>query len=54
MLEPERNTAFRDAARAAAGELHWDREAQRLADEYRQAADRRGRSAGEAEERPVS
>jgi glycosyltransferase involved in cell wall biosynthesis len=38
MLEPERNTAFRDAARAAAGELHWDREAQRLADEYRQAA----------------
>jgi glycosyltransferase involved in cell wall biosynthesis len=42
MLEPERNSAFRDAARAAAGELHWDREAQRLADEYRQAAARAG------------
>jgi glycosyltransferase involved in cell wall biosynthesis len=40
MLEPERNSAFRDAARAAAGELHWDREAERLADEYREAAAR--------------
>jgi glycosyltransferase involved in cell wall biosynthesis len=38
MLEPERNSAFRDAARAAAEELHWDREAERLADEYREAA----------------
>lgn len=38
MLEPERNSAFRDAARAAAGELHWDREAERLAQEYREAA----------------
>jgi glycosyltransferase involved in cell wall biosynthesis len=38
MLEPERNRAFRDAARTAAGELHWDREAERLADEYRRAA----------------
>jgi glycosyltransferase involved in cell wall biosynthesis len=38
MLEPERNGAFRDATRTAAAELHWDREAQRLADEYRQAA----------------
>jgi glycosyltransferase involved in cell wall biosynthesis len=56
MLEPERNSAFRDAARAAAGELHWDREAERLAHEYREAAAKgtRGRPAGEAEERPVS
>jgi glycosyltransferase involved in cell wall biosynthesis len=38
MLEPERNSAFREAAREAAGELHWDREAERLADEYRKAA----------------
>jgi glycosyltransferase involved in cell wall biosynthesis len=54
MLEPDRNSAFRDAAREAAGILSWDREAERLADEYREAvADMRGRSAGEAEERPV-
>jgi glycosyltransferase involved in cell wall biosynthesis len=54
MLEPERNGAFRDAVRTAAGELHWDREAERLADEYREAAaNMRGRSAGGSEERPV-
>jgi glycosyltransferase involved in cell wall biosynthesis len=62
MLEPERNSAFREAARAAAGELHWDREAVRLADEYRESV--RGRSADarardsatrdKSEERPVS
>jgi glycosyltransferase involved in cell wall biosynthesis len=39
MLEPERNGAFRDAARVAAGELHWDREAERLAGEYRKAVE---------------
>ena len=38
MLEPERNSAFRDAARKAAGVLNWDREAERLADEYAEAA----------------
>jgi glycosyltransferase involved in cell wall biosynthesis len=38
MLEPDQNSAFRDAARAAAEELHWDREAARLAGEYRHAA----------------
>jgi glycosyltransferase involved in cell wall biosynthesis len=38
MLEPDRNIAFRRAAREAAAELHWDREAERLADEYRLAA----------------
>jgi glycosyltransferase involved in cell wall biosynthesis len=37
MLEPERNNAFRQAAREAAAELHWDREALRLAGEYRAA-----------------
>jgi glycosyltransferase involved in cell wall biosynthesis len=56
MLVPERNAAFRDAARAAARELNWDREAERLAQAYRAAAMRcmRGRPTGEAEERPVS
>lgn len=38
MLEPERNGAFRDAAREAAGVLNWDREAERLAAVYREAA----------------
>lgn len=42
MLEPERNNAFREAAREAAAELHWDREAERLADEYREAAQAAG------------
>ena len=51
MLEPDQNSAFREAARRAAGELHWDREAVRLAEQYREA-DVRGRSGGEAEERP--
>jgi len=37
MLEPERNSGFREAAREAAGELSWDHEAVRLADEYRRA-----------------
>jgi glycosyltransferase involved in cell wall biosynthesis len=54
MLEPERNSAFRDAARRAADILNWDREAELLAHEYREAVEvMRGRSAGEAEERPV-
>jgi glycosyltransferase involved in cell wall biosynthesis len=38
MLEPDRNRAFRDAAREAAAILSWDREAERLAAEYRAAA----------------
>jgi glycosyltransferase involved in cell wall biosynthesis len=38
MLEPDRNSAFRDAAREAAEILNWDREAERLAAEYREAA----------------
>lgn len=38
MLEPERNIEFRDAARQAAGVLNWDREAERLAAVYREAA----------------
>jgi glycosyltransferase involved in cell wall biosynthesis len=38
MLEPERNGAFRDAAREAAGVLNWEREAERLAAVYREAA----------------
>jgi glycosyltransferase involved in cell wall biosynthesis len=37
MLEPERNSAFREAARKAAVELAWGREAERLAHEYREA-----------------
>jgi glycosyltransferase involved in cell wall biosynthesis len=37
MMEPERNSAFREAARKAAVELAWDREAERLADYYREA-----------------
>jgi glycosyltransferase involved in cell wall biosynthesis len=37
MLDPERNSAFREAARVAARELNWDREAVRLADQYRAA-----------------
>jgi len=62
MLEPDRNAAFRDATRTAAVELHWDREAERLAGEYREA-DMRGRSddarardsatRSKSEERPV-
>jgi glycosyltransferase involved in cell wall biosynthesis len=43
MLEPERNRDFREAARRAAEELAWDREAERLAHEYREAV---GRSDG--------
>jgi glycosyltransferase involved in cell wall biosynthesis len=42
MLEPERNTAFREAARRAAEELVWDREAERLAHEYREAVEAAG------------
>jgi glycosyltransferase involved in cell wall biosynthesis len=38
MLEPDRNTAFRDAARKAALTLNWDREAVRLAAVYGEAA----------------
>jgi glycosyltransferase involved in cell wall biosynthesis len=38
MLDPERNSAFREAAREAARELNWDHEALRLAEAYRQAA----------------
>jgi glycosyltransferase involved in cell wall biosynthesis len=38
MLDPERNSDFREAAREAARELNWDHEAVRLADEYRAAA----------------
>jgi glycosyltransferase involved in cell wall biosynthesis len=38
MLDPERNRAFREAAREAARELNWDHEAVRLADQYRTAA----------------
>jgi glycosyltransferase involved in cell wall biosynthesis len=38
MLDPERNSAFREAAREAARELNWDHEAVRLADQYRTAA----------------
>jgi glycosyltransferase involved in cell wall biosynthesis len=38
MLDPERNSSFREATREAARELNWDREAVRLADEYRAAA----------------
>lgn len=38
MLDPERNTAFREAAREAARELNWDHEAERLAEAYREAA----------------
>jgi glycosyltransferase involved in cell wall biosynthesis len=38
MLDPERNSAFREAAREAARELNWDHEAERLAEAYRQAA----------------
>jgi glycosyltransferase involved in cell wall biosynthesis len=38
MLEPGRNSDFRAAAREAAGELHWNREAERLAGVYREAA----------------
>lgn len=37
MLEPDRNSAFRDAAREAAQILNWDREAERLAAVYREA-----------------
>jgi glycosyltransferase involved in cell wall biosynthesis len=37
MLDPERNSSFREATREAARELNWDREAVRLADEYRAA-----------------
>jgi glycosyltransferase involved in cell wall biosynthesis len=53
MLDPARNAAFREATRQAAGELHWDREAVRLAEQYREA-DMRARSVGKAEERPVA
>jgi glycosyltransferase involved in cell wall biosynthesis len=38
MLEPERNSAFREAARKAAEQLNWDHEAVRLAQAYREAA----------------
>jgi glycosyltransferase involved in cell wall biosynthesis len=38
MLEPDRNSAFREAARKAAGVLNWDREAERLAAVYVEAA----------------
>jgi glycosyltransferase involved in cell wall biosynthesis len=38
MLDPDRNSAFREAVREAARELNWDREAVRLADQYRAAA----------------
>jgi hypothetical protein len=38
MLDPERNSDFREAAREAARELNWDHEAVRLADVYRAAA----------------
>jgi glycosyltransferase involved in cell wall biosynthesis len=40
MLDPERNSAFREAVREAARELNWDHEAERLAAVYRDAAGR--------------
>lgn len=38
MLEPDRNGAFREAAREAFGILNWSREAEQLAAVYREAA----------------
>ncbi len=52
MLDPERNLAFREAAREAARELSWNHEAERLAEAYREA-DVRGRLGSEAVERLV-
>ncbi|HEY6653612.1 MAG TPA: glycosyltransferase [Solirubrobacterales bacterium] len=43
MIRPERNEAFRAAARRAAAELRWENESQLLVDAYARASDSAGR-----------